>query len=103
MESSTWRSRHRGSCTALACRNSAQTLMNAASAALFLRGGFVGFARAAENIGQRVVAFVAGVFVQRIGRCVKRIFDRPWPGESSGVFHGGAVEKGPRIDATEPL
>ena len=51
-----------------------------------------------HNIRHRVVAFVAGVFVNRTGCCHERIFQRPLFGERRGIVDRGAVENGLWVD-----
>src|SRR5579872_5634105 len=69
------------------------------------RGSYVSvpLSCALQNIGQRVIAFVAGVF---INLCVGRrpgIFARPWLGPGFRIFDREAVKQRLRVDAREAL
>src|SRR5438552_467513 len=59
--------------------------------------------RAAEHAGERVVAFVAGVLVETLGRRVPRIFAGPRSVPRRRILDSEAIEERPRIDAREAL
>src|SRR5580700_4406928 len=72
---------------------------------LFLGCLFFGFSRsrASQNIAQRVVGLVAGVFINRLIGRRPGIFAGPRLGPGGGIFDGETVEKCSAIHAREAL
>src|ERR1700690_4365999 len=66
---------------------------------------FFGFSRprSAQNVAQRVVGLVAGVFVNWLIGRRPRIFASPRRGPGGGIFDGEAVEQRSRIHARKAL
>src|SRR5580704_18348296 len=61
------------------------------------------FSGSLENVGKRIVAFVAGVLKDGTGRASKRIFDHPRLRKHRRVLHRCAVEQRVAVDGLEAL
>src|SRR5579883_219194 len=70
---------------------------------LLLFRRFLDLARAAQNIGFGVIAFVAGVLIDRAWHRIERQLDGPWLGPGGWIFHGGFIQESFIVDAPEPL
>src|SRR5215467_13997493 len=64
------------------------------------RSAFAG-AKASQQVRQRIVAFVAGVFIDRAGRARHGQFAFPWPSKSSGVVDLELIENRIRVEQAE--
>src|SRR5262245_45262246 len=59
--------------------------------------------RATQDVLQRIVVLVAGVFINRFICCRPRVLTRPWPRPSCRIFDRKAIQQRIRGDARESL